>query len=237
MTDKVAVIVGAGSGLSAALCRRFAEEGFRVALAARNTRKLTETAARSGAKTYQCDASIAEDVEALFANVAADLGTPEIVVFNASRRARGPIQDLDPEEVKAAILTTAFGGFLVGRAAAKLMVPAGRGTIFFTGASAGVKGFPQSAPFAMGKFGLRGLAQSMARELQPQNIHVIHVIVDGGIMNADRGRLNSGIGANERGPDGFLDPDAIADTYYHLYTQHRSAWSWEIEVRPWVEKF
>lgn len=232
MADKVAVIVGAGSGLSAALARRFAEEGFRIALAARNPQKLRDLAAETGANTYACDASVAAEVDGLFGGVAAALGTPEVVVFNASRRARGPIQDLDPEEVKAAILTTAFGGFLVGRAAAKLMVPAGRGTIFFTGASAGVKGFPQSAPFAIGKFGLRGLAQSMARELQPQNIHVVHVVVDGGIMNPERGRMG-----NERGPDGFLDPDAIADTYFHLYSQHRSAWSWEIEVRPWIEKF
>ncbi len=233
MADRVAVIVGAGSGLSAALARRFAEEGYRIALAARDTEKLANLAAKTGAETYRCDVSVATDVDKLFADVAADLGTPEVAIFNASRRARGPIQDVDPEEFKAAILTTAFGGFLVGRAAAKLMIPAGQGTIFFTGASAGVKGFPQSAAFAMGKFGLRGLAQSMARELQPQNIHVVHVVVDGGIMNADReGRLG-----NERGPDGWLDPDAIADTYYHLHTQHRSAWSWEIEVRPWIEKF
>ncbi len=233
MADRVAVIVGAGSGLSAALARRFAEEGYRIALAARDTEKLANLAAKTGAETYRCDVSVAADVDKLFADVTADLGTPEVAIFNASRRARGPIQDVDPEELKAAILTTAFGGFLVGRAAAKLMIPAGQGTIFFTGASAGVKGFPQSAAFAMGKFGLRGLAQSMARELQPQNIHVVHVVVDGGIMNADReGRLG-----NERGPDGWLDPDAIADTYYHLHTQHRSAWSWEIEVRPWIEKF
>lgn len=232
MTDKVAVIVGAGSGLSAALARRFAKEGFRVALAARDTAKLAGLAAEIGAKTYICDVSQVADVDQLFGAVQSDLGTPEVAIFNAARRARGPIQDLDPEEVKAAILTTAFGGFLVGRAAAKQMVGAGRGTIFFTGASAGVKGFPQSAPFAMGKFGLRGLAQSMARELQPQNIHVVHVVVDGGIMNPERGRMG-----NERGPDGFLDPNAIADTYFHLHSQHRSAWSWEIEVRPWVEKF
>jgi len=232
MVDKVAVIVGAGSGLGAALARRFAEEGFRIALAARDIEKLAGLAAKTGAETYRCDASEPADVDKVFADVTADLGVPDVAIFNAARRARGPIQDLDPEEVKAAILTTAFGGFLVGRAAAKVMIPAGRGTIFFTGASAGVKGFPQSAPFAIGKFGLRGLAQSMARELQPQNIHVVHVVVDGGILNPDRGRLG-----NERGPDGFLDPDAIADTYYHLHTQHRSAWSWEIEVRPWVEKF
>ena len=233
MADKTAVIVGAGSGLSASLARRFAKDGFKIALAARNTDKLAGLVSDTKATAYRCDASEAKDVDALFASVARDLGTPEVVVFNASRRARGPIQELDPEEVKAAILTSAYGGFLVGRAAAKLMVPAGRGTIFFTGASAGVKGFPQSAPFAMGKFGLRGLAQSMARELQPQNIHVVHVVVDGAIANPERaGRMG-----NERGPDGMLDPDAIAETYYQLHAQHRSAWSWEIEVRPWVEKF
>ena len=232
MADKVVAIVGAGSGLSAALARRFAQEGFKIALAARNTTKLADLASETGAKAYMCDVSEAGDVDRLFAEIETDLGVPDVVIFNASRRARGPIQDLDPEEVKAAILTTAFGGFLVARAAAKRMVPAGRGTIFLTGASAGVKGFAQSAPFAMGKFGLRGLAQSMARELHPQNIHVVHVVVDGGILNPERGRMGA-----ERGPDGFLDPNAIADTYFHLYTQHRSAWAWEIEVRPWVEKF
>ena len=232
MTDKTAVIVGAGSGLSASLARRFAKDGFRVALAARNTEKLAGLARDTKAKAYRCDASDAAEVEALFDGVSRDFGVPEVVIFNASRRARGPIAELDPEEVKAAILTSAYGGFLVGRKAAQLMVPAGRGTIFFTGASAGVKGFPLSAPFAMGKFGLRGLAQSMARELHPQNIHVVHVVVDGGIANPERGRMG-----NERGSDGFLDPDAIAETYFQLYAQHRSAWSWEIEVRPWIEKF
>ena len=131
------------------------------------------------------------------------------------------------------MLITTYGGFLVGQAAAKLMVPAGRGTIMFTGASAGVKGFPMSATFAMGKFGLRGLAQSMARELHPQNVHVVHVVVDGGIRNTSRGRVEG----PDDDPDKWLDPDAIAETYYHLHTQHRSSWSWEIEVRPWIEKF
>jgi NAD(P)-dependent dehydrogenase (short-subunit alcohol dehydrogenase family) len=233
MAGKTAVIVGAGSGLGASLARRFGREGFQVALAARTIDKLDKLVKETRGKAYRCDTSEAKDVDALFEAVRRDMGDPEVVVFNASRRARGPVAELDPEEVKAAILTTAYGGFLVGRAAARLMVPAGRGTIFFTGASAGVKGFPQSAPFAMGKFGLRGLAQSMARELQPQNIHVVHVVVDGGIANPERaGRMG-----NERGPDGLLDPDAIAETYYQLYAQHRSAWSWEIEVRPWVEKF
>ena len=223
MSEKdIAVIVGTGSGLSASLARRFAGAGMQLALAARHTDKLQDLAEETGAKTV--------DVEALFAAVASDLGTPSVAIYNASQRARGPIAELDPEEVKQAILTSCYGGFLVGRSAAAAMLGAGRGTIMFTGASAGVKGFPQSAPFAMGKFGLRGLAQSMARELHPKNIHVVHVVVDGGIRSERRGR-------DERGPDAWLDPDAIADTYYHLHGQHRSSWSWEIEVRPWVESF
>jgi NAD(P)-dependent dehydrogenase (short-subunit alcohol dehydrogenase family) len=234
MSEKdIAVIVGTGSGLSASLARRFAGAGMQLALAARNTDKLQDLAEETGAKTYACDASEAVDVEALFAAVASDLGTPSVAIYNASQRARGPIAELDPEEVKQAILTSCYGGFLVGRSAAAAMLGAGRGTIMFTGASAGVKGFPQSAPFAMGKFGLRGLAQSMARELHPKNIHVVHVVVDGGIRSERRGRD----GRDERGPDAWLDPDAIADTYYNLHGQHRSSWSWEIEVRPWVESF
>lgn len=234
MSDKeIAVIVGTGSGLSASLARRFAGAGMDVALAARNTDKLKDLAEETGAKTYACDASEAGDVEAVFAAVASDLGTPTVAVYNASLRARGSIAELDPDEVKQCILTSCYGGFLVGRSAAQAMLPAGRGTIMLTGASAGVKGFPLSAPFAMGKFGLRGLAQSMARELHPKNIHVVHVVVDGGIKSERRGSD----GRDERGPDAWLDPDAIADTYYHLHSQHRSSWSWEIEVRPWVEGF
>ena len=226
MSEKeIAVIVGTGSGLSASLARRFAGAGMDVALAARNTDKLEDLAEEIGAKTYACDA--------VFAAVASDLGTPTVAVYNASLRARGSIAELDPDAVKQSILTSCYGGFLVGRSAAQLMLPAGRGTIMFTGASAGVKGFPLSAPFAMGKFGLRGLAQSMARELHPKNIHVVHVVVDGGIKSERRGSD----GRDDRGPDAWLDPDAIADTYYHLHSQHRSSWSWEIEVRPWVEGF
>ncbi len=229
----VALIVGAGAGLSASLARRFSSAGMKVALAARNTEKLADIQSTTGAQVYACDTVEADQVTALFENVVSDLGTPTVVVSNASSRVRGPITEIEPEEVKKAVLITAYGGFLVGQAAAKLMVPAGRGTIMFTGASAGVKGFPMSATFAMGKFGLRGLAQSMARELHPQNIHVVHVVVDGGIQSVDRGRVK---GDGDEA-DKWLAPDAIAETYYHLHTQHRSSWSWEIEVRPWVEKF
>lgn len=229
--QQVAVIVGAGAGLSASLARKFSGAGMKVALAARDTEKLSDLVAETGAQTYSCNTSDPESVQVLFSSISANLGVPEVVVFNASQRVRGEITEIDPEEVRNALLTTCYGGFLVGQAAAKLMLPAGRGTIMFTGASAGIKGFPKSATFAMGKFGLRGLAQSMARELHPQNIHIVHVVIDGGIRSEKTGRVD------EPDEDRWLLPDEIAETYYHLHKQHRSAWSWEIEVRPWVENF
>ncbi len=227
---EVALIVGAGSGLSAALARRFRAAGMEIALAARHTDKLDGLIAEVGGRAYQCDATEPAQVEALFATLEAEMGGPGLVVYNASGRVRGPLLELDPKEVLRCLTITTFGGFLVSQAAARRMIPAGRGTILLTGASASVKGFANSAPFAMGKFGLRGLAQSLARELQPQNIHVAHVVVDGGIANPARDR-------GDRGEDGFLDPAAIAETYFHLHSQHRSAWSWEVEVRPWRETF
>jgi NAD(P)-dependent dehydrogenase (short-subunit alcohol dehydrogenase family) len=226
-----ALIVGAGAGLSAALARRCAKDGMAVVLAARDTGKLAALAAETGAAAVACDATRAEDVARLFAQVDAGGNRLDLVVYNASGRARGPIVELDPAAVDAAIRVTAFGGFLVAQQAAIRMAKQGHGTILFTGASASVKGYPRSSSFAMGKFALRGLAQSLARELQPQNIHVGHVVIDGGIRRGGDPR------ANERGPDGLLDPDAIADTYLSLHRQHRSAWAWEIELRPWVENF
>ena len=227
-----ALIVGAGRGLSASLARLFASEGMDVAIAARNTDKLSALCNETGAKAYACDAVDAAQVDTLFAAVTADIGEPDVVVYNASNRARGPVQDLDPEAVRTAIEVSCFGGFLVAQAAAKQMIPRGSGTILLTGASASVKGYPYSSSFAMGKFGLRGLAQSLARELQPQNIHVAHFVIDGGILQGpDDGR------AAERGEDAMLLPDEIAKDYLHVHRQHRSSWSWEIELRPWVEKF
>jgi NAD(P)-dependent dehydrogenase (short-subunit alcohol dehydrogenase family) len=226
-----ALIVGAGAGLSAALARCCAREGMDVVLAARDTQKLTALAQETGAATVACDATRAEDVERLFAAVDAGGSRLDLVVYNASGRARGPIIELDPAAVESAIRVTAFGGFLVARQAALRMVRQGHGTILFTGASASVKGYARSSSFAMGKFALRGLAQSLARELQPQNIHVGHIVIDGGIGKPGDPR------ANERGPDGLLDPDAIAETYMQLHRQPRSAWAWEIELRPWVETF
>jgi NAD(P)-dependent dehydrogenase (short-subunit alcohol dehydrogenase family) len=226
-----ALIVGAGPGLSAALARACAADGMAVALAARDVAKLEAICAETGARAYPCDASDAGDVTRLFNAVAADRGFPDLVVYNASGRVRGPIAGLEPEAVKQAMLVSAFGGFLVGQAAARGMEARGSGTILFTGASASVKGFPGSAPFAMGKFALRGLAESMARELQPKNIHVAHFIIDGGIGKQDDPR------AADRGPDGLLDPDAIAHAYLQTHRQHRSAWSFEVALRPWSEKF
>jgi NAD(P)-dependent dehydrogenase (short-subunit alcohol dehydrogenase family) len=223
-----ALIVGAGAGLSASLGRLFARNGMTVALASRTPD--AEIAASMGAKAYACDASLPAAVETLFADVERDLGTPDVVVYNASYRARGPVATLDPAEVEKALRVTAFGGFLVGQAAAKRMLPNRAGAILLTGASASVKGYAESAPFAMGKFALRGLAQSMARELAPRGIHVAHFVIDGGIRSARRPE-------STENPDSLLDPDAIAQSYLHVLQQPRSAWTWEVELRPWVEKF
>jgi NAD(P)-dependent dehydrogenase (short-subunit alcohol dehydrogenase family) len=226
--QEIALIVGAGPGLSASLARLFRKEAMRVALAARNAKKLEGLAQEVDGRAYACDASTPKDVENLFEAVAKEIGEPNLVVYNASGRVRGPITEFDPEAVRQTIMVTCYGGFLVGQAAAKRMIKAGRGTILFTGASASVKGYATSAAFAMGKFGLSGLVQSMARELQPQNIHIAQVVIDGGICEPSR---------PSRGPDGCLDPDAIAQTYLHLHRQHRSTWASHIELRPWSEKF
>jgi NAD(P)-dependent dehydrogenase (short-subunit alcohol dehydrogenase family) len=228
-----ALIVGSGPGLSAALGRLFSKEGMKVGLAARDTKKLDTLAKEIDGRVYPCDAAVPNDVEKLFDSVDRDIGVPAVVVYNASARARGALVDLDPADVQKTILVTCYGGFLVGQAAAKRMLAAGRGTILYTGASASIKGFANSAAFAMGKMGLSGLVQSMARELQPKNIHVAQVVIDGGIADPKRGaeRLTA------RGADGFLDPDAIAQTYLHLHRQHRSSWASYIELRPWAEKF
>ena len=229
-TFETALIVGAGRGLSASLARLFAGEGMRVALAARDAEKLAPLCAETSAKAFACDAVEPDQVARLFSAVEAAIGAPDVVVYNASARARGPVAELVPAEVERAIMVSAFGGFLVAREAARRMVPKGHGAILFTGASASVKGYPLSAPFAMGKFALRGLAQSMARELAPQGIHIAHFVIDGGIRNPGR------VEPADR-PDSMLDPNAIAASYLSVLRQPRSAWTWEIELRPWVERF
>ena len=225
-----ALIVGSGSGLSASLAQLFAREGFKIALAARNTEKLASLCASTGAAAFSCDASDPAQVTQLFRDVERRFGDPDVVIYNASARSRGPFISLVASEVEQAIRTSAFGGFLVAQASAKRMVPNGHGAILFTGASASVKGYAQSAPFAMGKFALRGLAQSMARELAPMGIHVAHFIIDGAIRNPGQTEPPDK-------PDSMLDPDAIASNYLHVLRQPRSAWTWEMELRPWVEKF
>ena len=225
-----AIIVGAGSGLSASLARLLSARGVKVGLAARNIEKLKPLVEETGAKAFAADAAQPAAVAALFEKAAAVLGDPDIVVFNASGRLRGPLAELDANEVQKAIAVSAFGGFLVVQQAARRMIPHGRGAILLTGATASIKGFSQSAAFAMGKFALRGLAQSAARELGPLGIHVAHFLIDG--------RIRSNLQPDGTSkPDGMLDPDAIAQAYIDVLCQNRSAWSHEVDLRPWTEAF
>jgi short-subunit dehydrogenase len=227
---KAALIVGAGDGISASFAKALAREGFKVGLAARNTDKLAALADEIGGVALRCDVVEADQVERLFAEVDEQLGALEVVHYNPSYRTQGALVDLDPAEVRQALMVSAFGGFLVAQQAARGMLRQGGGAILFTGASASVKGYARSAPFAMGKFALRGLAQSMARELAPQNIHVAHFVIDGAVRSARRQQP-----ADRQ--DSMLDPDAIAQTYLAVLKQPRSAWTWEVELRPWVETF
>jgi NAD(P)-dependent dehydrogenase (short-subunit alcohol dehydrogenase family) len=230
MDFKTALIVGVGPGLSASLARLFAKHGLQVALAARNPDKLAKLAEETAGASFACEATEPEEVAALFDVVIATQGVPDIVVYNASARAHGPVTELDPSQVARAISVSAYGGFLVAQQAARHMVARGSGAILLTGASASVKGYPNSSAFAMGKFALRGLASALARELAPKGVHVAHFVIDGGIRSANR--------ADPAGnPDSTLDPDAIAETYWQVANQPRSAWTWEVELRPWVEKF
>lgn len=228
-----AIIIGAGEGLSASLARKLHARGYNLLLAARNTDKLAALQEETGATLVSCDASEAADMEKVFTEADAMGGSLDLAIYNPSARVRGGITELDPAAVKSAVLITGYGAFLMAQQAAKRMIPNGKGAILFTGASAGVKGYPKSSTFAMGKFALRGLAQSLARELHPQGIHIGHFVIDGGIRNASRPERVDNTG----NPDSMLDPEAIADSYLHFLDQPRSSWAWEIELRPWVEKF
>lgn len=225
-----ALIIGAGPGISASLTRALRAAQMPVAIAARNVDKLAPLVEETGAIALAADAANASDVERLFAETQARIGAPEVVIYNASGRLRGPVAELDAGAVEAAVAVSALGAFYAVQQAAKRMVPAGKGAILLTGATAGVKGFALSAPFAMGKFALRGLAQSAARELMPKGIHVAHIVVDGSVRAAHRADPPDQ-------SDSTLDPDAIAQCYLDLLRQRRSAWSWELEVRPWTERF
>jgi NAD(P)-dependent dehydrogenase (short-subunit alcohol dehydrogenase family) len=231
--SKTALIVGTGSGISAAFARALAANGYRVALAARGVDKLAALAGEIGALTVAADATKPDSVARLFAEVDGQFGRLDVALYNASYRVRGPFLDLVPQEVARSMEVSAFGAFLVAQEAARRMVQQGGGAIFFTGASASVKGYAQSAPFAMGKFALRGMAQSLARELGPKGIHVAHFVIDGGVRSPERGRVE---GAGDT-RDSLLDPVDIAQTYMAVLRQPRSAWSLEAELRPWVERF
>ena len=224
----IALIVGAGSGNSAAFARALAADGYQVVLAARNTDKLADLCSETGAKAIQCDATSPDSVRDLFAEMQGSVGTAGMVLYNPSAYTYGAIDELDPDTVHACLMQTVFGAFLVAQQAVIGMKQLGGGALFFTGATASIKGFPNFSSFAMGKFALRGLAQSLARELGPQGIHVAHFIIDGGI-------------ASERHPQtddhAMLEPDAIAQTYMDVLRQHRSAWTHEIDLRPWIENF
>ena len=234
MSRNVAIIVGVGPGLGWALVKRFAREGYATVACSRDPRKLQPLAKTEGvdARFEACDASRAEDVTRVFASVQRELGAPNVVVFNAGAYERGGILELTPESFERCWRVGCLGGFNVGQAAARLMIAAGSGTIIFTGATASLRGSAGFANLAVPKFGLRALAQSMARELQPKGIHVAHVIIDGQSESEARRDL-----AAQRGPDSLLPPDAIAESYWQLHRQPRGAWTHELDLRPWVEKF
>ncbi|MGA2191743.1 MAG: SDR family NAD(P)-dependent oxidoreductase, partial [Steroidobacteraceae bacterium] len=225
-----ALIVGAGAGISASLARRLSTLGVKVGLAARNIDKLQPLVSEARALAFAADASDPAAVAALFEEATARLGQIDVVVYNAGARAPGALADLDPAAVASSLAVNAFGAFLVVQQAAQRMLPRATGAILLTGATASIKGFAQSAAFAMGKFALRGLAQSAARELGPRGVHVAHFVIDGAVRSARRPEAADA-------PDSMLNPDAIAQTYVDVLRQHRSAWSFEIEVRPWVERF
>ena len=232
MAKDVALIVGVGPGLGAALARRFAQGGLAVAVAARRVDALSELAREIGGRAYACDATEEDSVSQLFAAVERDLGRPTVVVYNAGAFSPGSVLEIDAAEFERCWRALCLGGFLVGQRAARGMVEAGRGTILLTGATASLRGGARFANLAVGKFGLRALAQSMARELGPKGVHVAHIVIDGQIRSERYAELEK-----QRPADGLLDPDAIAEAYWHLHMQTRSAWTLEIDLRPWVEKF
>ncbi len=225
MTQKAVLIVGAGSGLSASLARAFNSKGMKIVLAARNIDKLDSLKKEIDALVFKCDSTENKSVQNLFLQTDSIIGTPEIVIYNPSLRIVKPFIEYDPDEMLQSIKVNSYGAFLVAHESVKRMLKIGKGNIFFTGSSASVKGFAKSASFAMGKFGLRGLAQSLARELHPQNIHIGHFVIDGGIGKEPVGNYQ------------MIHPDEIAKQYLNFYLQDKKAWSWEIEIRTNTEKF
>jgi NAD(P)-dependent dehydrogenase (short-subunit alcohol dehydrogenase family) len=224
MSKGVALIVGAGPGISAAFGEALVTDGYQVALASRDVAKLSPLAMKMNAKAFEADASAPASLVRLFGEVDRALGEPEVVLFNPSARIRGDLLTLDIAAASAAIQTTAIGALVTAQEAARRMLPRGRGSIFFTGATAGVKGFARSSVFAMGKFAVRGLAQSLGRELGPQGIHVVHFVIDGGVVQGSQAL-------------DVLSPRAIAQSYMAALAQPHGAWSWELELRSYTEPF
>ena len=235
MQVKNALIVGAGGGNSASFARALAKQGAKVALAARNIEKLEQLTSEIDGISIACDATDTDQVAALFEQLDKTMGSLDVVLYNPSAYTAGPVAELDPTKVHQCLMQTAFGAFLVAQQAARRMEKAGSGAIFFTGATASIKGFPNFSSFAMGKFALRGLTQSLARELGPKNVHIAHFIIDGGIASPGRDLGQATPTSNT--DDAMLEPDAIAETYMAVLNQHRSAWSLEVDVRPWKESF
>jgi len=239
----VAIVVGVGAveGLGARLCERFAREGLHVLAAGRTPARLDELAAKIGAAgglatAAPTDTTREADVLRLFESAdALAKGGLEIVAFNAGNNRMQDLLAMDASFFEDAWRVACFGGFLVGREAARRMVAQARGTILFTGASASLRGKPPFAAFASAKAGLRSLAQAMAREFGPKGVHVAHVVIDGGIAGERLRRFADFVRA--KGEDGLLDLDAIADAYWMLHAQHRTAWTHELDLRPYKESF
>jgi NAD(P)-dependent dehydrogenase (short-subunit alcohol dehydrogenase family) len=236
-SSKVCAVVGVGPGLGASIARRFAREGYAVALMARRIEALTDierpiAAAGNRAKSFAIDATRADSVKAAFAGVRADLGVPDVLVYNAGAFRMGGVLEVPPEEFEASWRANCFGALLTVREVLPSMLERHRGTILLTGATASLRGAARFSCLAVGKFGLRALAQSLARELGPEGVHVAHVVIDGQI---DTPRVRSMLPG--RAADSFLAPDAIADTYWALHAQDATTWTFELDLRPKSERF
>jgi NAD(P)-dependent dehydrogenase (short-subunit alcohol dehydrogenase family) len=236
-TLKTAAVVGAGPGLGAALARRFAREGYAVGLFARSEssllpvrQELEKAGGRAG--VYVADAADEASLRSAFARMRAELGAPEVCIYNAGTYAMAGLLELTPEQFESSWRIGCMGGFLTAREVVPAMLERGRGTLLFTGATASLRGAARFSAFAVGKFGLRALAQSLARELGPKGIHVAHVVIDGMI---DTQRVRNMMPGREAST--MLSPDAIAETYWQLHRQDPSAWTQELDVRPAAEKF